>query len=708
MMNANNPQTPGVYTVEKNAFPNSVAEVPTAIPAFLGYTEKAELNGKPLTKPLLINSMSEYEQHFGGAPINKYYIKLMPVSSDPVSGKKILPDYDVQINGSYYKIVAKSPTPAAKQNRFYMYHCLQLFYQNGGGPCYITSIGKYITEMKSESGDGYDPSPTVPEQDDFLNGLALLPKIPFPKPTIILAPDALLLGVDEYYTIQEQVLMQCGELQDRVGLIDVYDGYKDLEQGVISQHRNKIGNNFMKYGISYYPFLETTIVEDTDVTYANIDQSNAGGGIKLKNIFIGESALGGLANITADIENSIEKLMATPPMDFGKSLAALSDPFNKAGSAYPSWRTAFNGFPSTTDTTVILSWQLRVIFTMAWMIHELGKAPYSLANSKIAILDINLQKAISKLTSSNSLVISQIKSLYGFDVHYSVGGQAKPLGVISKNNVSKIQITDLPDKPANPYPADGSGAFDLAQGKIKAVFMTMSKALNSINSAAQSLLHQYNGTLENNNADYKKLMAAVAKLDGTLPPSAAMAGVFTLVDNLQGVWTSPANRNINSVIAPTVHINNDQQAALNVDALAGKSINAIRSFYGRGPAIIWGARTLDGNSQDWRYVSIRRTMIMIEQSVANAAEQLVFQANDASTWKTCESMINNFLFNLWTAGALQGATATDAYHVAVGLGKTMTPQDILNGIMRVQVKLAIVHPAEFIIITYEQQMAKSG
>ena len=70
--------------------------------------------------------------------------------------------------------------------------------------------------------------------------------------------------------------------------------------------------------------------------------------------------------------------------------------------------------------------------------------------------------------------------------------------------------------------------------------------------------------------------------------------------------------------------------------------------------------------------------------------------------------ISNFLFNLWTEGALQGAKATDAYHVAVGLGKTMTPQDILNGIMRVQVKLAIVHPAEFIIITYEQQMAKSG
>ena len=213
MMNANNPQTPGVYTVEKNAFPNSVAEVPTAVPAFIGYTEKAVLNGKPLTKPLLINSMSEYEQHFGGAPTNKYFIVKKNATTD-ANNRKVLPDYDVEINEAYYKIVAPSPA-TQKTNRFYLYHCLQLFYQNGGGPCYIMSIGSYITEMKSPSGDGYDPSPTVPEKDDFLDGLALLPKIPFPKPTMILAPDALLLNVDDYYTIQEQVLMQCGELQDR-------------------------------------------------------------------------------------------------------------------------------------------------------------------------------------------------------------------------------------------------------------------------------------------------------------------------------------------------------------------------------------------------------------------------------------------------------------------------------------------------------------
>ena len=99
---------------------------------------------------------------------------------------------------------------------------------------------------------------------------------------------------------------------------------------------------------------------------------------------------------------------------------------------------------------------------------------------------------------------------------------------------------------------------------------------------------------------------------------------------------------------------------------------------------------------------------MIEQSVKNAAFEVVFEPNDANTWITVEGMISNFLHSLWADGALIGGTPAAAYNVEVGLGKTMTPLDLLNGIMRVSVKLAIVRPAEFIIITYEQEMAKSG
>ena len=276
-----------------------------------------------------------------------------------------------------------------------------------------------------------------------------------------------------------------------------------------------------------------------------------------------------------------------------------------------------------------------------------------------------------------------------------------------KSKFNIVAPTTLPDPYKTQNITTANAAIGLALPVYQQAFKQLFKGLQNVETSNMSLLTQFNTALESASSDYKNIMTQVAKQANILPPTGAMAGIYTLVDDTEGVWYAPANRNINSVVAPMVSINDDQQAPLNVDALSGKSINAIRSFYGRGPAIVWGARTMDGNSLDWRYINVRRFMIMLEQSVANAAFTLVFEPNVATTWKICESMISNFLHNLWSEGALQGASPADAYSVMVGLGKTMTPLDILNGIMRVQVKVAPVRPAEFIIITYEQEMPKS-
>lgn len=140
--------------------------------------------------------------------------------------------------------------------------------------------------------------------------------------------------------------------------------------------------------------------------------------------------------------------------------------------------------------------------------------------------------------------------------------------------------------------------------------------------------------------------------------------------------------------------------------MSGKAVNAIRTFPGEGLKI-WGARTMDGNSQDWRYINVRRTMIYLEQSVKNAARAYVFEPNDANTWINTKCMIENFLRSVWKRGGLAGATPEDAYEVHVGLGDTMTGNDILEGILRITVLVAISRPAEFIEITFQQQMQKS-
>ncbi|MDP4679212.1 MAG: phage tail sheath family protein, partial [Cyclobacteriaceae bacterium] len=204
---------------------------------------------------------------------------------------------------------------------------------------------------------------------------------------------------------------------------------------------------------------------------------------------------------------------------------------------------------------------------------------------------------------------------------------------------------------------------------------------------------------------YKAILAEIRYNLNVLPPSGGMAGVISMVDGEIGVFKSPANVSMGSIVSPCVNLTSKDQEDLNVP-LNGKAINAIRSFPGKG-VLVWGARTLDGNSQDWRYLSVRRTVIMIEQSLKIASEGYVFQPNVVNTWIAIKGMMTNFLKDQWKQGALAGATPEDSFSVDVGLGATMTATDILDGIMRITVKLAVTRPAEFIVITFQQQMQKS-
>ncbi|MEZ5040916.1 MAG: phage tail sheath subtilisin-like domain-containing protein [Saprospiraceae bacterium] len=204
---------------------------------------------------------------------------------------------------------------------------------------------------------------------------------------------------------------------------------------------------------------------------------------------------------------------------------------------------------------------------------------------------------------------------------------------------------------------------------------------------------------------YKSIINDLRDHLNLLPPSAAIAGIYCMVDNSIGVFQSPANVSVGAVIKPAVDLTNEEQENLNLP-LDGKAVNAIRTFPGKG-VLVWGARTMDGNSQDWRYISVRRTVIFIEQSIKNAAEAYVFEPNTAPTWTNLKTLVMNFLANVWQQGALAGATAADAFSVDIGLGVTMTPIDILDGYMRMTVKIAVTRPAEFIVITFQQQMQKT-
>ncbi|WP_299677237.1 phage tail sheath C-terminal domain-containing protein [uncultured Dokdonia sp.] len=231
---------------------------------------------------------------------------------------------------------------------------------------------------------------------------------------------------------------------------------------------------------------------------------------------------------------------------------------------------------------------------------------------------------------------------------------------------------------------------------------------NSTNSAGVAITETDLAALKTaNSGAYNAAKNDIASsLRVVLPPSSAMAGVYAKVDSTSGVWKAPANVGLNYVVAPTLKISSQDQESLNVDANGGKSINAIRTFTGKG-TLVWGARTLDGNSNEWRYVSVRRFFNMVEESVKKASERFVFESNDSNTWVRVRAMIENFLNTQWRAGALAGATPEDAYFVRVGLGETMSAQDVLEGKMIVEIGMAAVRPAEFIILRFSHKLQES-
>lgn len=520
--------TPGVYINEVNAFPNSVVPIATAVPVFIGYTPRADYEGRSyLNKPVKITSFAEFQAFFMLAsppapadPARQYAPQYYLVAQDkePEMGAHLA------VDGKFYSVL---PDP---NTIYYLYNSIRLFYLNGGGDAWIVSVGKYGPASGKALDDAKTPlvNPNV-KLADLIGALDAL-KIEL-EPTMYVCPEATLLPAADNATLMQSMLLQAQALQTTVCLFDVINGNQpDPIQYTqdIENFRNSTGNNGLKYGISYYPFIGTTVVQGNEVDFTNL----FGGDTKL--------------------------------------LAPLIDSAD------------------------------------------------------------------------------------------------------NPNPVAKKILDMIQTPPAAPL--------------------------------TNSQLH---GALLNASKTYGLIVKQVLNVANLLPPSGAMAGVYTVNDNSKGVWNSPANTSIVGAASLPIKLSDSQQASLNIDAVSGKSINAIRFFNGQG-ILIWGARTLDGNSQDWRYVSVRRTMTFLEQSAKLAARAYVFAPNNSNTWAAVQSMISSFLTDVWKQGGLQGAKPDDAFQVMVGLGSTMTADDLLNGYMRVTVKVAVVRPAEFIELSFQQQMAKSG
>lgn len=185
-----------------------------------------------------------------------------------------------------------------------------------------------------------------------------------------------------------------------------------------------------------------------------------------------------------------------------------------------------------------------------------------------------------------------------------------------------------------------------------------------------------------------------------VPPSGFAAGVWSRIDGRRGVWKAPAGleADVKGMRDTEFVVGDPEQDQLNV-----WGVNALRNVV--GPPVIWGARTLATKANpEYRYVPVRRTAILIGESLYQSLQSVVFQPNTHVLWGSLRANIGGFMEGLFRAGAFQGEKSSDAYFVRCGLGDTMTQTDIDSGIVRVIVGFAPAKPAEFVIIQIQQKL----
>jgi phage tail sheath protein FI len=179
-----------------------------------------------------------------------------------------------------------------------------------------------------------------------------------------------------------------------------------------------------------------------------------------------------------------------------------------------------------------------------------------------------------------------------------------------------------------------------------------------------------------------------------VPPGGHMAGVYARSDAENGVHKAPANETVRGAVDLEFPITKADQARLNP-----KGVNAIRSFPGRGIRV-WGARTTSANPQ-WKYVNVRRLFLYIEESIDEGTQWAVFESNTERLWARVRQSVRNFLTTVWRDGGLAGTTPEEAFYVKADR-TTMTQTDIDNGKLIVEIGVAPVKPAEFVIFRITQ------
>jgi phage tail sheath protein FI len=638
-------KTPGVYVEEIDAFPPSIVGVETAVPAFIGYTEKAQKGGRSVAlRPVRISSMVDYVEIFGKAHNYQFSVKPAPILWGDVQRAKAVAEAADKAFGDAHREQEelKKKTPAASESETKAADSKVKAAQaaqktaNERSATLETEYGnsafggkdKTAREKEDELAKASDADINKAKQDATKARNEADAELKKATPNAWIGSQGFIVSVDGKFSLYNSLRLfyangggDCYVVS--VGAYDTEIGLSGLQDG-LNAVRDLVGPTML------------VIPEATALSAADYN-----------------TLVQAMLMQCQDRQDRVAILDVRP--DPTKDFPAIIDAFRVDAAPKDNKQLRYGmAYVPFLKTSIVAPDELDYSNFDEFTSRQPGPLTWAL----LAEASRRYPDAPDTPPPAPSWTPKGVKA---------------PEGTVLSSKAQEIGKTFFDQMET----AETAPDVDAARWKINQGLTTQIPAL-------------------------KDLYATMAAMLGVLPPSPAMAGVYTRNDLLRGVWNAPANVGLTAVIGPVMPISTKMQDDLNMP-INGLAINAIRDFVGRG-TLVWGARTLDGNSNDWRYIQVRRALIYIEQSVELALNKFVFEPNVAQTWVTVTSMISSFLRGVWQAGGLMGASPTEAFSVQCGLGSTMTADDVLIGKMIVQIKLTMVHPAEFIVLTFQQQM----
>jgi uncharacterized protein len=570
-------RTPGVFVEEVTLLPPSVAAVATAIPGFVGHTARAvdPAGDSLINRPIRITSLLDFTELFGGG----YEPASYTVRVDPAAGPDIL-----------------SVTPVDGR-RYYLFDALRHYFDNGGGPCHIVSVGDYAADVIYGT-----------ETTGLRGGLRALAKED--EPTILAVPDSVALrqpdGTPDFTqagNLHKDIVGQCARLQDRFGLLDLVEGSRPPDDAIqpLEQFRNQVGTESLRYGAAYYPWLLTTYLKDVRFgQLAFVDDQAVPVPIPDATIdtLTGDAELDGLvAAMRTRVDEEVRVFSKITEVVLNRtSYDPLSARFEELVGQVMAATTAAAARPAFSS---LVSFVRQLALAFQDLADDAGNPPEldllleSLAADAALAADISQLIAFEKNAGvMNSIATTRAEADVNTD--YDDLDQEDWVGGVTTASIA-ADATDFSAGGTNSVAQTAHAA--AGSSILRTAFDGIAQAYASVVQDALFRTDQAESNLFARHPFFRAVLDRVRKEMSLLPPSGAVAGVYASTDRSRGVWKAPANVSLRSVIGPAYKLTDREQGALNVHD-TGKSINAIRPSRARGSSsgapARWPATTTSG------------------------------------------------------------------------------------------------------------------